>query len=326
MHQHPSVHPNSTFIFARILLLLAAFLALAPSTAVAQAQFPPGLRIGLTPPAGMAPSRSFIGFEDTAREASILITELAAQTYPQVARDFTPDYLTLQGMDVTHRETIALAEGNALQVVARPLGGAGPPVTKYALLALIKDVTVVVIAFIPDKARDVYTDAVVRTALASIVIRPRLPSEELISVLPFAVKELAGFRVLQASPDGHAMLTDGPADTPLPVEQPYVMISLRFEDDQTSDRETIARRALGRMAGSERFRETSAQTIRIGGRPGHEIIGEMVDRRLNVPLTVAHWVMFGTGAYIQVYAVARTDVWPPLFPRLRAIRDGVGPK
>src|SRR5437764_12458801 len=101
----------------RFLLALLACLFFASAAFAAEPIFPPGSRIGLTPPPGMAPSRAIQGFEDRQHGVLLLVTELSAQSYEKVARDFAPE--GMQGMEELARETIALASGEGLLVGRR---------------------------------------------------------------------------------------------------------------------------------------------------------------------------------------------------------------
>ena len=54
------------------ILLVAAF----RPTFAAEAIFPPGLRVGLTPPAGLALAKTFPGFETMDQGVKVLLAEL----------------------------------------------------------------------------------------------------------------------------------------------------------------------------------------------------------------------------------------------------------
>src|SRR4051794_6774589 len=79
------------------------FLALAftlfVSVAYAEPVFPPGSRIGLVPSAGLTPGVSFQGFQDQANRVVLLVSEVSAQTYDKVARDFTTEAIRAGGME-----------------------------------------------------------------------------------------------------------------------------------------------------------------------------------------------------------------------------------
>ena len=129
--------------------LLALAFALFVSAAFAEPVFPPGSRIGLTPPPGMTPSRSFQGFEDRARGAMLVVTELSVQSYAKVAQDLAPEQMQAGGMEEIAREKIPLSGGEGLLVIARQTEN-GVAMRKWALLALADDLTVVVIATMPE--------------------------------------------------------------------------------------------------------------------------------------------------------------------------------
>src|SRR3954466_14786654 len=88
----------SQFMNSLRLQVACAFVLLA-STALAQPAYPPGSRIGLEPPPGMTMSRTFHGFEDRARGAAIVLTELSSQSFDRVAQEFEPEAMKAGGME-----------------------------------------------------------------------------------------------------------------------------------------------------------------------------------------------------------------------------------
>src|SRR5207248_4308459 len=121
--------------------------------AFAEPVFPPGSRIGLVPPAGMMAGASFQGFEDQANRVALLVSELSAQTYDKVAQDFTPEVIRASGMEEVSRETVRLASGDGLLIVTRQEEN-GAALRKWALLARTEDLTAVLIAIVPEAARE----------------------------------------------------------------------------------------------------------------------------------------------------------------------------
>jgi hypothetical protein len=309
-------------------LVLAFGLALFASLAFAdEPVFPPGSRIGLVPPPGMAASKAFQGFEDRARGAVLVITELSAQSYAKVEQDFADERMRAGGMELIARETIETASGPALLVGARQMEN-GIAMRKWALLALVpNDLTTIIVAAFPEAVKDAYPDAALRTSLASLLIRAKLPTGELLAVLPYRLGDLGGFRLLRASPDGAAVLTLGPNDTSLPVEQPYFMVATRAaEPPPPAERDRFAQRAFMTFANRPDIRIVSAEPIRIGGAPGHEIIAESRDERTNDALVSVQWLLFGASGFVQMFGIARKDQWTDVLPRMRALRDGFASK
>jgi len=298
-----------------------AFLLLAAPAFAAEPIFPPGSRIGLSPPAGMTPAASFQGFEDRARGVMLVVTELSAQSYAKVASDFAPEQMRAGGMEVVARETIALSAGQGLLVVARQSEN-GVAMRKWALLALADDMTAIAIATLPEAAQGAYPDAALRAALASVVLRDKLSSDEMLAVLPYRLADLGGFRLLRANPDGTAVLTFGPSDTTLPAEQPYFMVAPRaVEPPQPAERKRFSQRAMMAFVGRPNLRIVSSEPIRIGGVQAHEIIAESKDERSGDDLVLVQWLRFG-GGVVQMFGIARKDQWAAALPRMRTLRDG----
>ena len=307
-------------------LLLAAALALLSSLAFAQTIFPPGSRIGLTPPPGMTKSDQFQGFEDRARGAMLVVTELSVQSYAKVEKDFSDEQMRAGGMELIARETIETPGGPAQLIGARQMEN-GVAMRKWALLTRTDDMTAIVVVALPEAAKDAYPDAVLRAALASTFIRTRLSPDDMLAVLPYRLGELGGFRLMRATPDGMAIFTFGPTDTTLPVEQPYFLIAQRtVEPPQPTERDNFARRALATFVNRPDLRVIASEQIRIGGQQGHELVAESEDDRTKAPLMTVQWLRFGVGGVTQMLGIARKDQWADVLPRMRALRDGFEPK
>jgi len=224
------------------------------------------------------------------------------------------------GMEPIARETIALPSGPALVIGARQSEN-GVLMRKWALLAQVNDITVMVIAALPDAARDAYPDAALRATLASVVIRAKLSPDDMLAVLPYRLGERGGFRLLRTSPEGTTVLTLGPNDTTLPAEQPYFMMTPRaVEPPQAAERERFAQRMLVGFVSNPQLRIVSSEPVRIAGGPGHEIIAETKDKVTGDDLVMVQWLRFG-GNVLQMFGIARRDQWADVLPRMRALRD-----
>jgi hypothetical protein len=93
-----------------------------------------------------------------------------------------------------------------------------------------------------------------------------------------------------------------------------------------SDRDSMARRAISGTPGVKDMRMVSAESMRIGGQPGHEIVVDAKDAKTDTELRVVQWLRFGPGGSLRVLGAARKDEWDKVFPRLRTIRDNIEPK
>jgi hypothetical protein len=306
-------------------ILVLALLSGLPAEA-AEPVFPPGSRIGLEPPAGMTVSKLFQGFEDRANNASMIFVELSGEAYTEIEKSFALEALKAQGIDVQAREEFPLKDGRGFLVIAH-LAVAGTPFRKWALVATEHDLTAVISVQVPDAAQDTYPDAALRASLATFATRAAVPVQEQLDLLPFSLKDLAGFRIVRAAATGAALLTDGPKDAIELDEQPLLLITfLPGVGDQVSDRDSLARRAISGTPGVTDMRIVRSEAMRIAGQPGHEILVDAKDAKTETELRVVQWLRFGPGGSLRVLGAVRKDEWDKVFPRFRAVRDGIEPK
>jgi hypothetical protein len=269
----------------------------------------------------MALSQVFQGFEDRARGAMLVLSEFSAQSFTKFEKEFSPERMHATGMEPIAREMITLPSGPALVVGARQDEN-GIPMRKWALLALENDITVMVIAAFPEAAQDAYPDAALRAALASVVVRAKLSSDDMLAALPYRLAERGGFRLLRTSPDGTAVLTLGPKDTTLPAEQPYFMMTPRaVEPPQAPERDRFAQRMLSAFLSNPDLRIVTSEQVRIAGSQGHEIIAETKDKVTGDDLVMVQWLRFGASV-MQMFGIARKDQWADVLPRMRTLRNG----
>ena len=298
-----------------LVLALAAF----ATCAMAEVSYPPGSRIGLEPPGDFKPSTRFPGFEDIDRKAAVTILELPASAYAELAR--AANATEARALTDVKREDFSFRGGSGLLVTGH---GQINDVTlhKWILLANAgaeKDFTVLINVEVPESARAVYSDAVIRQALASVTFRP-MPIQEQLGLLPFKLGQLAGFRVMQVLAQGGVILTEGPTDDL--SKQPYVIVSIgQGSPEQAGDRARFARDLLS-AAPLRDIMVLSADTMRIGGLPGYEIRAQA--KGINdEPIMVAQWLRFSGGNFLRVVGISRKDDWDALFTRFRALRDGI---
>jgi len=302
--------------------ILAIALGLATPALAASPTFLPGSRVGLVPPEGMVPSRSFQGYEDASKGAMLFVTELGANTAEPVAKDFTAEALQAGGIEVESREDLELAGMHGHLVVAHQ-DVAGMRWRKWALVQTRGDITAIIVAMTPEAAREAYPDAVLRASLASLALRESVPDEEKFGLLPYRFGDLAGFRLVQAIPSGTAILTSGPSDATIATSQPFFMIDLAAKAPVPAERESFARRRVASIGGLDQFHVLQSTPTRFGADLGHEIIAEGKDPKNGIELSLAQWLRFHAGGYMEMVGIARRDAWAEAFPRMRTLRDGV---
>ncbi|HEX5509480.1 MAG TPA: hypothetical protein VFX37_13340 [Pseudolabrys sp.] len=310
------------------IVLFAAFAAalLGAQPACADVLYPKGLRIGLAPPAGMTPSARFSGFEDMERKASIKILDLPAAAYESLEKGAFA--APKQGSKVTieKRESFPFNDGVGF-LVTFDQEKDGATVHRWLMIAKsmsrsVPNLATLVDVEVPDAARSVYSDAAVRAALKSVTFRPA-PITEQLSLMPFKLNELADFRVMRVLPTGAAILINGPDDDV--SRNPYMIVAVGQGAPQKADDRTEFSRQLLVTAPLPALKLTSMETIRIHNFPAVEIRAQAKGPR-GEALSVIQWVRFGGTGFLRIVGVTPKDKWDALFPRFRAVRDGVAPR
>src|SRR5262245_30157631 len=313
----------------RLLFVLPALLlALAQTPArAADVVYPPGSRIGLAPPPGLTPSKNFFGYEDPDNIVAIILVALPVEAYAELDKTVDAESFKRQGVTFESREAMPLSTGKAFLAIGRQEVDK-TNVRKWFLIASSPGLTAFVTAQVPDAAKARYPDEAIRAALATVAVRATVPVEEQPGLVPFKVGELAGFRLAGVIPGRAVMLSDAPANMSGPPEAAtHILVALAPGGPaQSSERDAFARDLFATIPNLKDVRIENAEPLRIGGQQGHQILANGRDAASGATLTVAQWLRFGGGAYLQMVGIARSDAWKDAYPRFRSVRDGIEPR
>lgn len=294
-----------------------AFVAIAGSEPV----YPPGSRVGLELPGDLKPSTRFPGFEDTERKVLVAVLDLPASAYSELE---TAAFTKLpQDLKQAKRESFPFESGIGF-LITGVVQKDGTPVYRWSLLAqavgnAAPDLTTLITVEVPESALSVYSDAVVRKALASVTFRSA-PIKEQLSLLPFRFSDLAGFEVVQVMPTGTVVLADN-ADQKT-INRPVIIVSIgRGGPADSSDRGRFARDLVA-TAPVRELSIKSAEPMRINNAAGHEIRAEGKDPA-GQSLSLVQWLRFGSGGYLRIVGVGPSGEWNQMFGRFRTVRDGI---
>ncbi|HEY2526954.1 MAG TPA: hypothetical protein VGJ20_03235 [Xanthobacteraceae bacterium] len=313
-------------------LAFAAVLASAALTSVAQAAdpvFPTGSRIGLVPPAGMATSHTFPGFEDSDKKAAILISTMPAAAYPEIEKSAADEVLKKQGFIVEKREPMQLSFGKGFLITGK-LSLDKVLYRKWLLAAPATNLTALVSVQVPQPDAT-YSDAAVRAALSTLAVRATVPEAELLSLLPFKVGALAGFHIDDVLPGRALMLVDPRTDqdTKAPIHTFNARFLVAAEQGGPSDpdeRGEFARLLFDRINGIKDVRVNMSEPLPFNGQPGFQTMAQAKDARSNEDLMVVQWLRFGGGVFLQMVGISRADIWTDELARLRRVRDSIDPQ
>jgi hypothetical protein len=304
------------------LLVSALFLACFPALA-ADPIFPPGSRVGMTPLVGLVRAKSFVGFETEDHGVKVLVTELPAEAYGEVANAFKANPAGSGGIKP---ESIETSAGLAYYTAESARDGA-TNVRRYSMILPGTTFSGYIAVQVPENVGKIYTDEAVRQMFATAAIRKQVPVEEQLGLLPFKVSELSDFKNVRAlAPSAAVILSDGDEATGFEVA-PFMVIGLMGSAPaQPDDRGRFAQQAATTIPGVRDARITMSEPIRIDGQPGYETRIDATSGKNNTAVTVVQWLKFGGQNSLRIIGSAPRDEWPKAFTRFRAVRDGIQPR
>jgi hypothetical protein len=316
-------------VFATLLGISLGLSFIAAPALAADPIYPTGSRVGLVPPAGMVKSDKFDGFADPSQEAAILINILPAAAYAQIEKTVDTEAAKKQGVHLEKREPITLDIGKGVLLSGWQMAE-GSRFRKYLLLLAADDLTVLVTVQVPDQDAT-YPDSVVRAALATLALRAKVPESEELTLLPFEVGDLAGFRIdgvlrgraLMLS-DAASSSNDGGKDSADTTTRAHFLIAaVPGGPSDPADRGNFAKLSFDEIGGIRNVHLTMSEPLRVGGQSGYQTMADAQDARSGANLKVVQWLRFGGGGFLQMIGIAPADSWTTVLARLRTVRDSV---
>lgn len=304
----------------RLISAAVLFVAASGPALAADPVFPPGVRVGMTPLVGLAPAKSFAGFETEDQSVKVLVAELPAEAYNEVMNAFKANPAGTNGVKP---ESIETSAGVAYYTAENAREGANT-VRRYSMILPGGTFSGYVAVQIPENATKIYTDEAVRRMFASVVIRKEVPVDEQLGLMPFKITELSDFKnVRTLSPGAALILADGDEITGFEAAPFMVLGLIGSVPAQPDDRGRFAQQAATTIPGVRDARLTMSEPVRIDGSPGYETRIDATSGKDNTAVTVVQWLRFGSSNTLRIIASAPRDEWTKAFPRFRAVRDGI---
>lgn len=307
----------------RLLTAVALLVAMLRPALATDAIFPPGMRVGLIPPAGLSAAKSFPGFETEDHGVKVLVTELPAGAYVEVMNTFKGTAPDTSGVKP---ESIQTGAGVGYYTAENARDG-NTNVRRYSMILSGGTFSGYVAAQVPENATKIYSDDAVRQMFATAVVRKDVPVDEQLSLMPFNVTELGQFKnVRTLAPSAALVLADGDEATGF-EPAPFMVIGLiNATPPEPGDRGRFAQEAATTIPGVRDARITMSEPIRIDGQPAYETRIDATSGKDNVAVTVVQWVRFGGPRMLRIIGSAPRNQWSTAFPRFRAVRDGIQPR
>ncbi len=274
-------------------------------------------RIILDVPPGYTAATRFTGFVDEARGASILINELPAAAYDQLAVGMTPEALKTQQVVNARVGRLAARRGDHIYITAEQTA-AGDTYAKFILVARERDVTALITMNVP---KDAIASGTVTTAeCEATLVSTRVSDAPVADTMRFTLGDTGLFKSAGTLGGGASMYTlDGvltPA-TPDPT-RPLFMVAQSLDARPIADLAAFARRALEETRGFSGLAVTGEQSLTIAGQAAVEHLASANEARENTAVNLFQ-VTLGMpgGGYLRVMGQATPADWERLLPEFR---------
>jgi hypothetical protein len=307
----------------RLLAAVALFIAAASPAFAADVIFPPGARVGMKPLVGLSRAKTFTGFETEDQGVKVLVTDLPAEAYGEVANAFKANPGGTGGIKP---ESIETSAGLAYYTVETAKDGAAS-VRRYSMILPGPTFSGYIAMQVPENAAKIYTDDAVRQMFSTAAIRDQVPIDEQLGLMPFKITELSNFKNVRTLAPGAALiLADGDEKSGFEVA-PFMIIGIIGSTAASpDDRGRFAQQIATTIPGVRDGRITMSEPIRIDGQPGYETRIDAVSGKDNTPVTIVQWLRFGAQTSLRIIGSSPRDQWSNAFPRFRSVRDGIQPR
>jgi len=299
--------------------LLVPLVIVLPVAARAAAVFPGASGVGLDPPPGMTAAKSFNGFQ--AGPASIVITEMPKAAYAQIdqSRDM---FVTRFG--AKQADDVEVNGAHGFMVKGTQAAGA-LHFHKWIVVLGGGDETALVSAQVPDGDKT-YSDAAIEAALRSIVFRPRPGLDQQVAALPFAVGDLAGFRISGSALGAALILTDGPKDVDPNQSQAHIVVAANTGPAPTGDRAAFAKAQLQAFQAVRTTDVQSAKVFDADGAQWAQVDAKGSEGQADTPVAISYFMRFDPTGYLTVVCVAPQDAATRYAARFKTVALSVKPK
>jgi hypothetical protein len=251
--------------FAAVTLIVAASSLAIPSAFAADPVFPPGARVGMTPLVGLSKAKTFVGFETEDHSVKVLITDLPADAYSEVANAFKANPTGAGGVKPESIETTA---GLAYYTVENAKDGA-TSVRRYSMILPGPTFSGYVAVQVPENAARIYTDDAVRQMFATATIRTEVPVDEQLGLMPFKISEISSFKNVRTLAPGAALILSDSDEKKGFEIAPFMIIGLIGSTAASpDDRGRFAQQIATTIPGVRDGRITMSEPVRIDGQPG----------------------------------------------------------
>jgi hypothetical protein len=283
--------------------LVGALAAILPARA--EPVFPPAGSLGLAPPAGMTPSKSFAGFEHRSG-ASIILMEMPPEAWDQISQKFTPEAVAASGFRVKGEREALPVQGGEGFVLRGSQSANGLTYTKWVAVVRGAPGTGLVTVQVPESAAKQVPGKAVEAALRTIAFRAKASVADQVAALPYTIGDTAGSRPVIVFAGNSLILTEGPKDVDPQGEQPAILItpSLGQVAVPAGGEATLARRVFAAHKDARDVAVTGEESSTRGSAIVVRLRGTYTDTRTSRPMAMTQTMVFEGDRYLRVLGFA----------------------
>lgn len=284
-------------------LLGSVLAAILPARA--EPVFPPAGSLGLAPPAGMSPAKSFAGFEHRSG-ASIILMEMPPEAWDQISQKFTPEALAATGFRVKGAREALPVQGGEGFVLRGSQSANGLTYRKWVAVVRGTPGTGLVTVQVPEAAAKQMPGQAVEAALRTIAFRGKASVADQVAALPYTVGDTAGYRPAIVFAGNGLILTEGPKDVDPEREQPAIVIvpSLGQAPVPEGAEAAYARRLFTSQKDARDLVVTDEERTTRGGAVVVRLRGTFTDAKTARPMVATQTVVFENDRYLRVLGFA----------------------
>jgi hypothetical protein len=276
----------------------------------------------------MVLSKTFEVFGDPDKNAAIIVSSLPPDAYEPLEKAGVPEQLRKDGFTIDKHDPIAVKDAKSFLITGTETADK-TRYRKWLLVAAFADVTALVSVQVPEDEQ-IYSDKAMRAALATLTVRASVPDAERLSLLPFTIGDLAGFKISDVMAGRAVMLIDARQgtdnDAGFTLNARLLIAVLDSGPMEPAQWPDFARTTFGSIVGIKDVHTQVSEPLRLGGRPGFQIVAQAKDISSGIDLMVVQWLRYTGGGFLDMVGMGRAEAWNEEFPRLRAIRDSIEPK
>lgn len=297
------------------LLSLLALLGLVAPPATARVQQAPGSRVAIDLPDAYAPATQFSGFVNEALGVSLIIMEMPAQAYAQLAQGMTAEALATRGV----RNAVAGTLNRQGQHVYMRGGQASPAgeVAKFILVIGDTTATALITANVPQAALDQgkLTVGAIEQALASATMAATAPPARDL----FRLSYMGPFK-----PAGSALGTARMYDLGNKGKGPLLVIAPSIDRRPITDLEGHAERVIATIAKLKDVSITGRRSLQVSQQPAIELTATAKDATTHAEQLVYQVVVTAKeGGYLRLVGQAPIADQEKMLPEFRRIVEGL---